>query len=228
MSVYILPMVLRPIDFIMNFRGYVIGMFTYIFMLPTFINIMTIYSMCNLHDISWGNRPSVAAGTSGANQFSENAKKQAELTKNYAMFRVHFLCTWAVGNVMWVVVISTVVGSTTLTSINDGEIGFLQIFSISLAGFVIFKVTFAIVHIIKIKLRVNCFNDMKIHEVNLKQDNRKLKYGHVGDSDISLLTQEQEFLHEESEDEKMDNSMLATSIRPENTKDTKKKEADMT
>lgn len=75
MSVYFLPMMLRPVDFVMHFRGYVIGMLTYILMLPTFINIMTIYSMCNLHDISWGNRPSVAAGAAGANQFTENAKK---------------------------------------------------------------------------------------------------------------------------------------------------------
>lgn len=112
MCVYILPMVLRPLDFIMNFRGYIIGMFTYIFMLPTFINIMTIYSMCNLHDISWGNRPTVAAGATGANVFNENAKKQAELTKNYKMFRVHFLCTWAVGNVLWVLGINTLTNAT--------------------------------------------------------------------------------------------------------------------
>lgn len=32
-------------------------MTVYILMLPTFINIMQIYSMSNLHDISWGNRP---------------------------------------------------------------------------------------------------------------------------------------------------------------------------
>jgi len=106
------------------------------------------------------------------------------------MFRVNFLCSWVVGNVLWVIGIEGAVGATRITSINCGEIGFLQIFSVSLAGFVGFKVTFAVMHILKIKFRVSCFNDMKVHEVNLKQDNRKLKYGHVGDSDVSLLTQE--------------------------------------
>jgi TctA family transporter len=106
------------------------------------------------------------------------------------MFRVNFLCSWIVGNVLWVIGIDTIVGAKRFTEINNGELGFLQLFSLTLAGFVGFKVTFAIVHIIKIKLRVNCFNDMKVHEVNLKQDNRKLKYGHAGDSDVSLLTQE--------------------------------------
>ena len=73
LSVYLLPLFLRPIDFLFNFRNYVIGMVTYIILLPTFINIMTIYSMSNLHDISWGNRPAQA---SGVNQISDNAKKQ--------------------------------------------------------------------------------------------------------------------------------------------------------
>ena len=57
LSVYFVPLILRPFDFIYNFSGYVIGMTVYILMLPTFINIMQIYSMSNLHDISWGNRP---------------------------------------------------------------------------------------------------------------------------------------------------------------------------
>ena len=62
MSVFAIPMILRPLDFISNFRLYMIGVFSYIFMMPTFINVMAIYSMCNLHDISWGNRPTNAGG----------------------------------------------------------------------------------------------------------------------------------------------------------------------
>jgi len=58
LSTYLLPILLRPMDFILNFRNYIIGLVTYIVLLPTFINIMQVYSMCNLHDVSWGNRPS--------------------------------------------------------------------------------------------------------------------------------------------------------------------------
>lgn len=50
-------------------------MISYILLLPTFINIMQIYAMCNLHDISWGNRPSAAAANTGTNAFSDDAKK---------------------------------------------------------------------------------------------------------------------------------------------------------
>ena len=57
MSVFLIPMILRPLDFLSNMRNYLMGLLSYLFMMPTFINIMQIYAMCNLHDISWGNRP---------------------------------------------------------------------------------------------------------------------------------------------------------------------------
>lgn len=69
MGMYLVPFILRPIDFIHNFKVYIIGLVSYIFLIPTFVNIMTIYSMCNLHDVSWGNRPSISGGT---NAFSDD------------------------------------------------------------------------------------------------------------------------------------------------------------
>lgn len=59
---YFIPFILRPYDFLRNILRYTVGMLTYLFMLPTFTNIMSIYSMCNLHDISWGNRPETSQG----------------------------------------------------------------------------------------------------------------------------------------------------------------------
>ena len=57
LAVYIVPFVLRPIDFLENFRGYVLGLLSYLILIPMFTNIFSIYAMANLHDISWGNRP---------------------------------------------------------------------------------------------------------------------------------------------------------------------------
>ena len=57
LCVYFLPMILRPIDFLNNMDKYILGLISYLFLLPTFINVMQIYSMSNLHDVSWGNRP---------------------------------------------------------------------------------------------------------------------------------------------------------------------------
>ena len=159
MTVFILPMLLRPMDFINNVRGYVVGMLTYVIMLPLFINIMQMYAMSNLHDISWGNRPTVSSST-GTNAFAESAKKQLELEKNYKMFRVHKLCMWGVVNVIYVVVISEVSTASVTTTMNDGKIRPLDGFALFLAGIVAYKVFFAIIHLLYFKVRVGCYNDL--------------------------------------------------------------------
>ena len=60
LSVYLVPVLLRPLDFIYNLFSYVSGFLSYFFMMPIFLNVMQVYSMSNLHDISWGNRPTNA------------------------------------------------------------------------------------------------------------------------------------------------------------------------
>ena len=72
LSIYLVPLILRPIDTLFNLKQYAIGMAAYFLMLPVYTNLMQIYSMCNLHDLSWGNRPAAAAG---AEALSDNAKK---------------------------------------------------------------------------------------------------------------------------------------------------------
>ena len=57
---FFFPMLLRPMDFVSYPAKYIFGLFSYLFMIPTYVNILGIYAMSNLHDISWGNRP--AAG----------------------------------------------------------------------------------------------------------------------------------------------------------------------
>ena len=54
---YIIPILFRPLDFLENFLTYVVGLSVYLFMIPSFTMIMQVYAFCNLHDISWGNRP---------------------------------------------------------------------------------------------------------------------------------------------------------------------------
>jgi len=70
LSIYMVPIVMRPLDFLSNLGGYIVGMFTYILLIPMFVNVFSIYSMSNLHDVSWGNRPTTT-GT-GTEAFSAN------------------------------------------------------------------------------------------------------------------------------------------------------------
>jgi len=68
LSIYAIPIVFRPLDFLANIAPYTVGLLSYIVMLPVFSNVFQIYAMCNLHDVSWGNRPS----STGTEAFSAN------------------------------------------------------------------------------------------------------------------------------------------------------------
>ena len=62
------------------------------YMSPTYVNIMTIYSIVNIHDVSWGNRPS-----------SQNNKlQQIENRKGimYRDYRANFLIIWIITNII--------------------------------------------------------------------------------------------------------------------------------
>ena len=68
LAIYTVPFILRPIDFLENFKGYTVGLIAYLVLIPMFTNVFSIYAMANLHDISWGNRPT--GQTAGTEAFS--------------------------------------------------------------------------------------------------------------------------------------------------------------
>ena len=76
LAIYVVPFLLRPVDFLENFKGYTVGLISYLILIPMFTNIFSIYAMANLHDISWGNRPTTQA--SGTEAFSAKADVQKE------------------------------------------------------------------------------------------------------------------------------------------------------
>jgi len=81
LSIYVVPMILRPVDFLSNLGGYIVGLFTYILLIPMYINVFSIYAFCNLHDVSWGNRPTTT--TTGTEAFSANKQVQMQTEHNY-------------------------------------------------------------------------------------------------------------------------------------------------
>ena len=68
LAIYTVPFIFRPIDFLENFKGYTVGLIAYLVLIPMFTNVFSIYAMANLHDISWGNRPT--GQTAGTEAFS--------------------------------------------------------------------------------------------------------------------------------------------------------------
>lgn len=85
---YIIPLLvnctkLRVYDFLK-------GVIYATYLSPTYVNILTIYAISNIHDISWGSRPDVQMSVS-----STTEKKKDFLYKNY---RAKFLIFWALCN----------------------------------------------------------------------------------------------------------------------------------
>jgi len=59
---------------------------------PTYVNIFTIYAISNIHDVTWGSRPSV-----DNEAFKNVEKKKMILYKDY---RSRFLVFWTIVNII--------------------------------------------------------------------------------------------------------------------------------
>ena len=108
LSMYILPMLMRPLDFLSNFKNYTMGFISYMMMMPVFTNIFQIYAMCNLHDVSWGNRPT----STGQEAFSANKQQQVNSEQDYKVYRTNFVLLWLLGNVAYYIAILEIIESS--------------------------------------------------------------------------------------------------------------------
>jgi cellulose synthase/poly-beta-1,6-N-acetylglucosamine synthase-like glycosyltransferase len=71
----------------------------YVFMIPTYVNILLIYSICNTHDCTWGNRPDILT------------KEEQEKIGSFERFRARWTIIWALCNGLFVFLVLTVVNT---------------------------------------------------------------------------------------------------------------------
>lgn len=91
LGVLLAPMLMRPFDFLNNFSSYTVGLLSYMLLMPFFNTILQVYGYCNLHDVSWGNRPALSGAST--------AKKQSE--ENYKQSRIMMVFFWVVCNMAY-------------------------------------------------------------------------------------------------------------------------------
>jgi len=173
LAVYIVPFVMRPIDFLENFKGYTVGLLSYLLLIPMFTNIFSIYSMANLHDISWGNRPT--SGTGGTETISANVDVQKKTMINYKAYRANFLFIWFCANGAYFVTVLRLGESGDEYDVNSGKFTVLDGFSMYLAGIVIFRVIFALLYVLKWQCRYAFNPKYQIAEYNLEREFKMLK-----------------------------------------------------
>ena len=153
LSVYLVPIVMRPLDFLGNMGGYLVGLLSYILLIPVFINVFSIYAFSNLHDVSWGNRPTTT-GT-GTEAFSADRATQLATEHQYQVFRANVLFIWLCANGAFFYIVLGLSSGGDPTLVNDGAFGPLQGFTLFLAGIVVYKVVFAALYVCKWKYRYN-------------------------------------------------------------------------
>lgn len=125
---YITPLLL-------NFRNlkvadFLKGVVYSIFMSPTYVNIFTIYAISNIHDISWGSRPSVQSATA--------MKASAVREEKYKNFRANFLIIWVGANLA--------IGGVVTYLSRNGRVVILLIIGAFLAIVTAVKLFFSIIH----------------------------------------------------------------------------------
>lgn len=90
---------------------------------PTYVNILTIYAIANIHDITWGSRPDVQMGN-----HTSTEKKKDILYKDY---RSRFLVFWALVNAAVGVAISS--SAYFIIVVIGGFLGIVMLFKIVLS-----------------------------------------------------------------------------------------------
>ena len=128
---------------------------------------MQVYGFCNLHDLSWGNRPATHEGTS---MITDQKKQQEELKKTYQMFRVNMVILWMLCNFLYMTAIISW-NSDILPKISGPGWTFVEVFAAFMGGMVIFKTVFASFHIVYIKLLYSCI--ILIPKIELRKYGRK-------------------------------------------------------
>jgi chitin synthase len=141
----------------------------YYFMLPTYINVFVIYSISNIHDVSWGtkgieseHKAYINLNTTGKNKIEiekekialiQKQKKEIEQRENhFKRYSSHFLIFWMFCNVLWVSFMSFLKQNEFynigILSIIVFQSGFLFLFSIIFViKFYLIKLWFCLVYI---------------------------------------------------------------------------------
>jgi len=176
-SLYLLPFLMRPIDAKENFKMHCFGLLAYWLTTPLFVSMFVIYSMSNLHDVTWGNRPTdsqiKASDNSSQKVLLERVKAEAKKTEDFRVFRTRFVLLWLSVNGIFFATILELVKLDDHVKYIDHDSGYLSFFAMAMACIVVFRITVAIIFIVRWKFRYNCMKTYKIKDVK-KNIKRKL------------------------------------------------------
>lgn len=106
-----------------------------IYLSPTYVNLFTIYAISNIHDVTWGSRPTE---DSKATLFREVEKKKSILYRDY---RALFLIFWCICNLS--------VGYTLVELYITGKGNIIFYIGLFLTSVLIFRILLSTLHNLK-------------------------------------------------------------------------------
>lgn len=176
LGTYLLPIILRPVDFVKNIGRYTFGLISYLLLIPMYLNVFTIYAICNLHDVSWGNRPT---GT-GTEAFTAAESEQKKAKEGYLAFRTKMLVFWLVCQVLYYIMAFQMMAAVyDKDIINSGKITYLEFLTLFLAGIICFATFFALLYTLIWWCRYACMRAYKIEEQNIPKEFQRIKSKNV-------------------------------------------------
>ena len=92
------------------------------------------------------------------------------------VFRTNFTFVWIVLNGGYLILILWLVnGNGHRTTVNSGDFGYLEIFSLYLAALVMFRVTFAVIYILNWKFKYTCLRKYRVQHHDLQGEFKRIK-----------------------------------------------------
>ena len=119
------------------------GILSYIFMTGTYVNIFLIYSICNIHDVSWGNRP---------DKMTDEERKKVDEYKNE---RTRWVFVWIFCNAAFAYLSNIVTSSG-----NDWSKAYILVLGLIAYMIIIFKFIGGFLYVLDENC-CNCFHTVK-------------------------------------------------------------------
>ena len=118
------------------------------------MNIFTIYAFANIHDVTWGTRPT--------SQNSSNNEVENHRNDIYRSYRFNFLVVW--------IIVNTIVGYSITFSLNNFEIS-----TIFIAGFIPILFFIAIYNLATIHWIISKLNQRKANRIKMSRSSSIFK-----------------------------------------------------
>ena len=176
--------------------------------MPYYANIFLLYSICNLHDVSWGNRPA----NTGANTVAIDRKDQEKAKADYQVFRSNFVFFWIVVAFAYYIMIDLASQQNENREIIDNDQGYLEGFALYLAALAIFRFFFGSLYLLKWKYYYNCVPTYKNFTIDMKKEYAQIRKDAEESTDDEKIETEINKIFDKNKDKIRETSVVSKSV----------------